>query len=93
MNAICRFVPFAMLVGWPTLAAAGDLEVTASTPDVEVSTRPAGRNFMQLPTLRFDMVLNASCPDPLTAQAVSLSIADTRVALGAERLMHVARMP
>lgn len=88
MNAFRLLMPLAMLSTWPALSMAGELAVTASTPDVEVSTRPAGRNFVQLPDLRYHMVLTMRCPDLLSARAVSLSIADTRIALDAERLME-----
>ena len=92
MSSIRRLLPLALLLHWPALSSAGDLEVSASTPDVEVSTRPAGRNFMRLPALRYDVVLTTNCPDLLSARSVSLSIADTRIALDAERLNEGPRL-
>ena len=67
----------------PALAHAGELDVSANTPAVSVSTRPAGRNFMRLPDLEYEFVIDASCPTGQQPGAISISIADTRVSLGA----------
>lgn len=83
MSRTRHLFALALLLGLPVLSSAGELEIAASTPDVEVSTRAAGRNFMQLPSLRYDMVLATSCPERFSARALSLSIADTRIALDA----------
>ena len=92
MRSIHRTFPLALLICWPAMLLAGDLEVSADTPEIEVSTRPAGRNFMQLPALRYDMVLTTNCPAQFAARAVSLSIADTRIALDADRLNQGSRV-
>ena len=92
MNAMAFLFLIPIALGVSSLAAAGDLDVSASTPDVNVSTRPAGRNFLRLPGLRYDFVLNAECPVALSVQAISLSIADTRVALNADELVAGPRL-
>ena len=67
-------------------AAGAELDVSANTPDVNVSTRPAGRNFLNLPALRFNFVIAAHCPGPGEPVSFSLSVADTRVSMDADRL-------
>lgn len=60
-------------------AWADDLRLSANTPEVGISTRPDGRNFMRLPALEFNIVADAQCPNGLARESLSLSIADTRV--------------
>ncbi len=91
MNAVTRMSPL-LLLCLSGAAMTGDLVVSASTPAVEVSTRPAGRNFMRLPTLRYEFVLTANCPGTLSAQSLSLSIADTRVAVGRDEIGAGSRL-
>ena len=67
------------LISLAMLVAAGELSLSASTPEVRVSTRPDGRNFMRLPGLSYEFVVNAVCPDGLSPESISLSIADTRI--------------
>jgi hypothetical protein len=92
MNAIRRFNVLALCLGLSPVGLAGELDVSASTPDVEVSTRPEGRNFMRLPSLEYQFVLTANCPAALSARSVSLSIADTRVALEEHELDQTGRL-
>lgn len=68
------------------LASADRLELAAATPEITVSTRPAGRNFLNLPGLTYDFVIDLACSEGHRAESLSLSIADTRITLGAERL-------
>jgi len=72
--------------GTDSVASADQLEVTAATPEVTISTRPAGRNFLQLPVLTYEFVVDLSCSDDRQAASLSLSIADTRIRLSADRL-------
>jgi hypothetical protein len=65
---------------------ANDLQVAADTPAITVSTRSGRRNFMRLPALEFAFVIETSCRADLVPQAVSLSIADTRVTVSADEL-------
>jgi len=67
-------------------AAANDLVVSADTPEVTVSTRPAGQRFIKLPALKYEFTVSARCDAGLSPAALSLSIADTRVTLSAEEL-------
>ena len=71
-------------------AMAADLDVSADTPDVSISTRPAGRNFLRLPALRFNFMVAASCSAAAAPVSFSLSVADTRVSMDAERLQSAA---
>ena len=65
----------------PLPAVAGELDVSANTPTVVISTRPAGRNFMQLPSLDYLFAIDARCPAELQPSSITISIADTRVSL------------
>jgi hypothetical protein len=65
----------------PLPAIAGELDVSVNTPTVVISTRPAGRNFMQLPSLDYLFSIDAECPAELQPSSVTISIADTRVSL------------
>jgi len=67
-------------------AVANDLFVSADTPEVTVSTRPASERSITLPTLNYEFTVSARCDAGLLPAALSLSIADTRVTLSAEEL-------
>ena len=62
-------------------AAADELELNASTPEVTISTRPAGRNFVRLPSLDYRFRVDARCTAGRRAQAISISVADTRISV------------
>jgi hypothetical protein len=70
----------------PLRAHAEDLTVSADTPTVVISTRPAGRNFMRLPDLDYRIAIDGQCPTALAPGAISISIADTRIAVGQSEL-------
>ena len=73
--------------GWTAHAAVADeLRIGANTPSVEVSTRPASRNFMPLPSLDYAFDVDLQCTAPFEARGVSLSIADTRISLDKDQL-------
>ena len=73
--------------GWTAHAAVADeLRIGANTPSVEVSTRPASRNFMPLPSLDYAFDVDLQCTAPFEARGVSLSIADTRISLDEDQL-------
>jgi hypothetical protein len=63
----------------PLPAVAGELDVSANTPTIVISTRPAGRNFIQLPSLDYLFAIDAQCPAELQPSSITISIADTRV--------------
>lgn len=67
-------------------AVAGELELSANTPDITIETRPAGRNFMRLPSLEYAFSIEVTCPSTLEPASMSLSIADTRISLDADQL-------
>ena len=83
-----RIVPLLAIAagGSDGVASADRLDVSAGTPEVTISTRTAGRNFLQLPVLRYEFVVNLACSEAGRATSLSLSIADTRVTLGPDRL-------
>jgi len=64
----------------------GSLSVDADTPVVEIGKRSVGRNFMRLPSLDFKFEMEARCAAGLAPKAMSLSIADTRTSLNAEKI-------
>ena len=91
MNSLWSSKPLVLLLalasgGTDSVASADQLEVSAATPEVTISTRPAGRNFLQLPVLTYEFVVDLSCSDDRQAASLSLSIADTRIRLPADRL-------
>ena len=67
-------------------AGAGELSVGADTPTVIVSTRPASENFITLPALQYQFRVVATCDGGSSADAFSLSIADTRISIAREHL-------
>ena len=69
----------AIALSCAALAWAGELSLSANTPEIGISTRPDGRNFMRLPALEYNIVADAVCPNGLARESFSLSIADTRV--------------
>ena len=74
------------------LAQPDELAVSADTPTVILSTRPAGRNFIRLPDLDYRFAIDAGCPTGLERSAISISIADTRIALGESELTAAKRL-
>ena len=79
-------VAIAGFVSTSSLSAADELELNASTPEVTISTRPAGRNFVSLPSLGYRFSVEARCTAGRKAQAISLSVADTRVSVPTDNL-------
>ena len=61
--------------------AADDLSLSANTPEVSVSTRTSSRNFMPLPALEYEVTVEHLCSAGTRPGRISLSVADTRVAL------------
>ena len=57
---------------------AGVLNVNADVPNVAVSARPAGRDFISLPTLRYVFEITQRCRSGFEPASLSLSVADTR---------------
>lgn len=88
-NTFLLSLPVAVL-SLAVTASAGELRLSASTPEVNVSTRPAGRNFMRLPSLRYEFVVESGCPEGLSPETLSLSIADTRVTKNQEDIQSTA---
>jgi len=88
-NTFLLSLPVAVL-SLAVTASAGELRLSASTPEVNVSTRPAGRNFMRLPSLRYEFVVESRCPEGLSPETLSLSIADTRVTKNQEDIASTA---
>lgn len=54
------------------------LRVTTEVAAVKISPRPAGQNFVRLPTVEFSFNVEIVCRAELIAGSLSLSIADTR---------------
>lgn len=62
------------------------LTVAADTPLVEVSPRRAGRSFLRLPAIEYQFDVRVECDDNWAAESVSVSVADTHRALGADQI-------
>jgi hypothetical protein len=71
-------------------AVADELSISASTPEVTVSTRTPSRNFMRLPALDFEFRVEMRCSATLAPGALSLSVADTRISLTGEEIADSA---
>lgn len=56
----------------------GQLRVEFDTPVASITPRTTDRPI-KLPSLTYVVRAEASCPDPQTAESVSISIADTRI--------------
>lgn len=92
MNASGRIFALSLFISCSPEVGAGELGLSANTPEVRVSTRPEGRNFINLPLLRYDFILTPSCPARSAIESVSLSIADTRVSLDRKELTPGPRL-
>jgi len=74
-------LPLALCLG--TALGAGDpgthsVRLTASTPEISVAPRAPGRRPLQLPGLAYLVRLTAGCGESFSAQAISVTIADSR---------------
>ena len=58
----------------------GQLRVEFDTPVASIEPRTTDRPI-NLPSLTYVLRAEASCPDPQTAESVSISIADTRITI------------
>lgn len=58
------------------------LTMSASTPEIAIETRAAGRNFINLPSLEYNFVLDTACDEGMSPGALMLSVADTTLILG-----------
>ena len=85
-SLLISYLAAVVTVGLSAPGEANDLSVAADTPTVTVSTRPARRNFMELPALQYHFRIEAACSAGQSADTFSLSIADTRVSLPKDRL-------
>lgn len=86
-TALPLMLTLSMLTLAGPYAGADGLAVSASTPDVSISTRQAGRNFLRLPSLEYRFVIAAVCEVARTPVSLSLSVADTRVSVPASELL------
>lgn len=84
------FFPFVFLLAvtaaGPT-AAKDTLSVAADAPAVPLSPRVPGRNFVRLPTLEFRFEIHTHCSNGRSPEALSLSVADTRISLPADQVI------
>lgn len=55
--------------------------VNADMPVVAIGKQSAGRTFLRLPAIEYQFDLAANCPVGLTAETISISVADTRKSL------------
>lgn len=60
--------------------------LAVETPSVEVRPRPPGRQLLDLPALEYSFEVDARCKEQWVPESLSLSIADSRVVLGASQL-------
>ena len=68
-------------------AAPDRLELAAQPPVVSVpATAPGGRRFVELPALEYRFEVEAACTGSRTPRSLSVSVADSRVALAGAAL-------
>jgi len=63
-----------------------ELTIASNPAIVEIETRQESREFIQLPTLRFELEIQRNCPAGLMPTNLSISVADTRRTMSAEKL-------
>lgn len=86
-----------VLVSLTCLPAARDasaenrLTMSASTPEIAIETRTAGRNFIDLPSLEYNFVLDTACEDGMSPGALMLSVADTTLILSDAQIKDARR--
>jgi hypothetical protein len=61
-----------------------ELNIASIPAIVEIETRQGKREFIQLPTLRFDLEIHQKCPANLKPASLSVSVADTRRTMSAD---------
>jgi len=69
-----------------------ELNIASDATIVEVETRQGPREFIQLPTLRYELEIQRNCPADLEPANLSISVADTRRTLSAEKLATADRL-
>ena len=62
------------------------IALAANAPLVNVSPRPAGRHFVDLPELEFSFDIDAQCSGDWVPESLFLNVADTRLRFNAEQL-------
>jgi len=82
---------FTGLIPWAV--ADGRLSVSSDTPTATIAPRDAGRKFVRLPALTYRFNVRANCQADWSAEALSLSVADTRLTLDATQIADVELMP
>lgn len=65
---------------------AGQLRVASDFASVAIEPRPPGPRLIQLPDISFTMRIETRCNAQLQTESVSVSVADSRVSLGATEL-------
>lgn len=65
---------------------AQQLTITAAIPKVAIAPQDPGRQFLPLPALDFDFLLEPRCAAGWSPQSMTLSIADSRTVLDAKLL-------
>ena len=63
-----------------------EFSIAADAPTVSVSPRPAGRNFIRLPSLEYMLVVRPHCGEGRTPGSLTVNIADTRRTVRAEAI-------
>lgn len=63
-----------------------ELNIASIPAIVEIETRQGAREFIQLPTLRYDLEIQQNCPADLKPANLSISVADTRRTMSADEL-------
>lgn len=63
-----------------------DLALRAETPVISISPRRSGRQFLDLPALEYTFEVEARCEEDWIPESLSLNVADSRLAFGADQL-------
>tara|TARA_B110000196_G_scaffold296840_1_gene287476 strand:- start:14 stop:577 length:564 start_codon:yes stop_codon:yes gene_type:complete len=69
-----------------------ELNIASVPAIVEIETRQGPREFIQLPTLRYDLEIQQECPADLKPANLSVSVADTRRTMSANELSEASAL-
>ena len=69
-----------------------ELNIASVAAIVEIETRQGPREFIQLPTLQYDLEIQQECPADLNPANLSVSVADTRRTMSANEISKASAL-
>ncbi|MGI9204121.1 MAG: hypothetical protein ACR2Q3_08930 [Woeseiaceae bacterium] len=97
MNILRRIGSISLLLCFGSATAQnqadGELHIQADTPIVNIEKRDGGRNFLQLPSLTYELEIAKKCGGDLRPAVLSLAVADTRRSFQADDISADDNLP